>query len=88
MDKSSFYDLLQLVEGHDIFHNDSQNPQAPVEIQLAVALDQYLVQWVQAPPTPPLDERAMIAHGRRRRLEVQSECLAYMSNANGTPPFQ
>ncbi|KAL2622049.1 hypothetical protein R1flu_002254 [Riccia fluitans] len=38
---------------------------------------------IPAPPTPPLDERAMIARGRRRRLEVQSECLAYMHNVNG-----
>ncbi|KAL2611761.1 hypothetical protein R1flu_023453 [Riccia fluitans] len=38
---------------------------------------------ILAPPTPPLDERAMIARGRRRRLEVQSECLAYMRNGNG-----
>ncbi|KAL2623364.1 hypothetical protein R1flu_003569 [Riccia fluitans] len=40
---------------------------------------------VQIPdsPTPPLDERAMIARGHRRRLEVQSECLAYMRNGNG-----
>ncbi|KAL3699445.1 hypothetical protein R1sor_017467 [Riccia sorocarpa] len=43
---------------------------------------------IPAPPTPPLDERAMIACSRRRRLEVQSECLAYMCNANGTLAFQ
>ncbi|KAL2644412.1 hypothetical protein R1flu_011999 [Riccia fluitans] len=43
---------------------------------------------IPAPPTPPLDERAMIARGRRRHLEVQSECLAYMRNVNGTLAFQ
>ena len=33
-----FQTILNLIEGHAIFQNDSHNPQAPVEQQLAVTL--------------------------------------------------
>ncbi|KAL2632782.1 hypothetical protein R1flu_004261 [Riccia fluitans] len=49
----------------------------PIEVEVESEVQ------ISAPPTPPLDERAMIARGRRRCLEVQSECLAYMRNVNG-----
>lgn len=40
MDKRSFYDLVDLIELHPIFHNRSFHFQALVEVQLAVTLDQ------------------------------------------------
>lgn len=33
-----FDDLVTAIQGHPVFHNDSNNPQAPVEEQVAIAL--------------------------------------------------
>ncbi len=33
-----FFVILQLIEGHPVFHNNSNNPQTPVDVQLAVTL--------------------------------------------------
>lgn len=41
MCKQSFFALLGRIEGHDIFQNRSNWPQAPVLVQLAVALDRF-----------------------------------------------
>ncbi|KAL2635257.1 hypothetical protein R1flu_006736 [Riccia fluitans] len=57
--------------------DDWTEADGPIEVEVESEMQ------IPAPPTPPLDERAMIACGRRRRLEVQSECLAYMRNVNG-----
>ncbi|OWZ09378.1 hypothetical protein PHMEG_00017930 [Phytophthora megakarya] len=37
--RSTFSKILTAIQGHNIFSNASQNPQAPVWLQLAVALD-------------------------------------------------
>ncbi|KAL2613701.1 hypothetical protein R1flu_025393 [Riccia fluitans] len=57
--------------------DDWTEADGPIEVEVESEVQ------IPDPPTPPLDERAMIARGRRRRLEVQSECLAYMRNGNG-----
>ncbi|KAL2642045.1 hypothetical protein R1flu_009632 [Riccia fluitans] len=62
--------------------DDWTEADGPIELEVESEVQ------IPAPLTPPLDERAMIARGRRQRLEVQSERLAYMRNVNGTLAFQ
>ncbi|KAL2620512.1 hypothetical protein R1flu_000717 [Riccia fluitans] len=41
MDKESFFELLGLIETHEVFMNSAFCQQAPVFVQLAVALDRF-----------------------------------------------
>ncbi|KAE9269843.1 hypothetical protein PR003_g31017 [Phytophthora rubi] len=41
MDKSSFERVVNKIKDNPVFYNDSPCPQAPVWIQLAVALDRF-----------------------------------------------
>ncbi|KAL2621484.1 hypothetical protein R1flu_001689 [Riccia fluitans] len=75
-------DLLQLSKmlEHNFLNrrrDDWNEADGPIEVEVESEVQ------IPDPLTPPLDERAMIARGRRRRLEVQSECLAYMRNGTG-----
>jgi len=41
VEPATFDALVTLIEGHKVFQNDSRNQQAPVEIQLAIALRRF-----------------------------------------------
>ncbi|KAJ3178279.1 hypothetical protein HK101_010142, partial [Irineochytrium annulatum] len=41
MKPASFHQLVDLIEGHPVFHNNSFRPQAPVDVQLTVLLKRF-----------------------------------------------
>ena len=41
MDPSCFDDLVNVIKDDDVFHNNSHNPQMPIDEQLAIALFRF-----------------------------------------------
>ena len=41
MDPSCFDDLVDVIKDDDVFHNNSHNPQMPIDEQLAIALFRF-----------------------------------------------